>query len=33
MINMKNGKQVPQYSWYGETYDYDAYRTMNGNKP
>ena len=33
MINLKNGKQVPQYSWYGEIYNYDAFRTMNGNKP
>lgn len=33
MVNMKNGKQVPQYSWYGETYDYDAFRTMDGAKP
>jgi len=33
MINLKNGKQVPQYSWYAQTYDYDAYRTLNGNKP
>ena len=33
MINIKNGKQVPQYSWYAQTYDYDAYRTLNGNKP
>ena len=33
MFNMKNGKMVPQYSWYGETYDYDAYRTLDGNKP
>ena len=33
MFNMKNGKQVPQYSWYAETYDYDAYRTLDGNKP
>ena len=33
MINLKNGKQVPQYSWYAETYDYDAYRTMYGAKP
>ena len=33
MFNMKNGKQVPQYSWYGETYDYDAFRTMDGAKP
>lgn len=33
MINMKNGKQVPQYSWYGETYNYDAFRTIDGVKP
>jgi iron complex outermembrane receptor protein len=33
MINLKRGKQVPQYSWYGETYDYDAFRTMDGVKP
>jgi iron complex outermembrane receptor protein len=33
MINLKNGKQVPQYSWYGETYKYDAFRTMDGAKP
>ena len=33
MFNMKNGKQVPQYCWYGETYNYDAFRTMDGNKP
>ena len=33
MFNMKNGKQVPQYSWYAETYDYDAFRTMDGAKP
>ena len=33
MFNMKNGKQVPQYSWYAETYDYDAFRTMDGVKP
>ena len=33
MINLKNGKQVPQYSWYGETYNYDAFRTLDGNKP
>ena len=33
MFNIKNCKQVPQYSWYGETYDYDAYRTMDGAKP
>ncbi len=33
MINLKSGKQVPQYSWYGETYNYDAFRTMDGAKP
>ena len=33
MFNMKNGKQVPQYSWYAQTYDYDAFRTMAGVKP
>ena len=33
MINMKNSKQVPQYSWYGEIYNYDAFRTLDGNKP
>ena len=33
MFNMKNGKQVPQYSWYAQTYDYDSYRTIDGNKP
>jgi iron complex outermembrane receptor protein len=33
MFNMKNGKQVPQYTWYGETYNYDAFRTMAGVKP
>ena len=33
MVNLKNGKQVPQYSWYGTTYNYDAFRTMDGVKP
>ena len=33
MINLKSSKQVPQYSWYAETYDYDAYRILDGNKP
>lgn len=33
MFNRKNGKLVPQYSWYAETYDYDKYRALNGNKP
>ena len=31
MINHKYGKQVPQYSWYGEAYDYDNYRQFLGN--
>ena len=33
MINRKNSKLVPQYSWYGETYDYDKYRMIDNNKP
>ena len=33
MLNLKSGKQVPQYSWRGETYNYDAYRTFDGCKP
>ena len=33
MFNTKSGKLVPQYSWYGETYNYDAFRTLDGNKP
>ena len=33
MLNMKRGKQVPQYTWYGTTYEYDACRALNGNKP
>ena len=33
MVNLKNSKQVPQYSWYGEIYNYDAFRTLDGNKP
>ena len=33
MFNLKNGKQVPQYSWRGETYNYNGYRTLDGNKP
>lgn len=33
MINLKRGKLVPQYTWYGETFDYDTYRTMGGGKP
>jgi iron complex outermembrane receptor protein len=33
MLNLKSGKQVPQYTWRGETYNYDAYRTFDGCKP
>lgn len=33
MLNKKFGKQVPQYSWYGETYDYDRFRQLFGNRP
>ena len=33
MVNLKNGKLVPQYSWYGQTYNYDDFRTMDGVKP
>jgi len=33
MFNMKNGKLVPQYSWYGEIYNYDANRTIEGANP
>ena len=33
MINLKNGKKVPQYSWYGEIYDYDAFRNLEGVNP
>ena len=33
MVNLKNGKQVPQYSWYGEIYNYNAFRSLDGNKP
>lgn len=32
-FNRKYGKQVPQYSWYGETYDYDRFRTIGGVMP
>lgn len=31
MLSHKYGKQVPQYSWYGEVYDYDNYRHFQGN--
>ena len=32
MMSRKYGKQVPQYSYYGEVYDYDRYRKLGGNK-
>jgi len=31
MVSHKYGKQVPQYSWFGEVYDYDNYRHFQGN--
>jgi len=31
MLNRRYGKQVPQYSWFGEIYDYDNYRNFLGN--
>ena len=31
MFSQKYGKQVPQYSWFGEVYDYDNYRHFQGN--
>ncbi len=33
MLNRKSGKLVPQYSWYGETYDYDRFRPLTGVTP
>ena len=33
LINRKYGKQVPQFSWFGETYDYDNYRDFYGKTP
>ena len=33
MFSRKSGKQVPQYSWYAETYDYDRYRQFCGVTP
>ena len=33
MMSRKYGKQVPQYSWYGQTYDYDRYRQFFGVTP
>ena len=32
-FSRKQAKQVPQYSWYGEIYDYDRYRKIDGVKP
>ena len=32
-LNHRYGKQVPQYSWYGETYDYDKFRQFCGVTP
>lgn len=31
MLSHKYGKQVPQYSWFGEAYDYDNYRRFLGH--
>ena len=31
MFSHRYGKAVPQYSWYGEVYDYDNYRHFQGN--
>ena len=31
MLSHKYGKQVPQYSWFGQVYDYDNYRHFQGN--
>lgn len=31
MLSHKYGKQVPQYSWFGEVYDYDNYRHFLGH--
>ncbi len=33
MFSKKYGKQVPQYTVYGEVYDYDRYRKMDNLKP
>ncbi len=32
-LDRRSSKQVPPYSWYGETYDYDQYRKLNGHTP
>ena len=31
MLSRRYGKQVPQYSWFGEVYDYDNYREFLGH--
>lgn len=33
MFSRKSGKKAPQYSILGQTYNYDAYRRFNGQKP
>ena len=33
MFSRKYGKQVPQYTLYGEVYDFDRYRSLNGVTP
>lgn len=33
MFSNRLGKQVPQYTLYGEAYDYDRYRKFNGYTP
>ena len=33
MLNRRSSKQVPPYSWYGEAYDFDRYRKLNGHTP
>ena len=33
MFSRKYGKQVPQYTLYGEVYDFEKYRSLNGVTP
>ena len=33
MFSHRNGKRVPQFSWYGEVYDYPQYRRLSGVTP
>lgn len=33
MLSRRSSKQVPPFSWYGEAYDYERYRTLNGHTP